>query len=182
MSAETLFKGTVNDISQVAGYFALLDISYKNLYEKIGFNLSSQKDRVSQLGGEISLLLTRIKGSYKLAAAYFNEEKQFGDKELSERVDFVYTQIKDIFKMQPVQIRGYADPSPGLISVQMGDMDLTNFLMEFTRKYDHDTRTMPTMNEEQAKEVLADSKSTKLEEALGQKLEGKPEGNESNSA
>jgi len=165
--SQTLFKGIVDEIDQIGGYFALVDMSYKE-YDKLGFKLSSQE-------GDISLVITKSSdGKFRLTDAYFDEDKNFTDDELSQKVDLVYREIKKIFR-KTVQVRGYIDPQYGKINLPMGEMDLTHFLMELSRKYDHDTRAMSTTSPEQAEQIIAESKQEYIPK-------GTEEGNQSDNA
>lgn len=133
MLGQTLFKGTVNEIGQIGGYFSLLEMAYSE-NRKIGINFSSQA------GMDISLLLERVSSKYTLAHAYFNDDRDFTDGDIAQGVDFVYRQIKEVFRRKPVEIKGYSEPHLGKVIVPLGNMDLHGFLIEFCKRYDHDSR------------------------------------------
>lgn len=132
MGTHTLFKGVVDELDQIAGYFSLVDLAYKN-HEQLGFNFQSQ-------GGEISLVLKRIGKQYHLNCAYFTVDRNFTEAQLAQGSKFVYSQIKEVFNKIPVQIKGYTEPKIQKSYVELGNMDLQGFLMEVCRQMDNEAK------------------------------------------
>ena len=145
--AQTKFRGEIESIDDLAQYFDLIKntCSY-NKHDRFGVTLSSQ-------GGDISLLLMKKNNKYVLSYAYFSQDKDFSDEDLEQGVKFVYKQVKEVFRNQPVIIKGYIEPHISKTIIPIRNCDLTYFILELMKTYDHDTREIQTVSTEEAKKI-----------------------------
>ena len=147
----TLFKGVVEDISQVIGYMGLANYYHDH---HIALNFSSQ-------GGDLNILIERetIKdsngierhiGKFRLESAYFNDpKKEFSAEELDN--NFIYTQLQEIFSKRPVTVKGISEPTIGLVVIPLNGLSYDKFVMDLCAKIDHDTRDVQLLGRDERK-------------------------------
>jgi hypothetical protein len=132
--SNVLFRGMVDNIEQISGYFSFLSNAYPKA-EKIGMNLSSPK-------GEINLMLVRKESKFTAAHAYFTEDNaQFNMEDLSKGAHFVYKQMKKILNATAVTIKAVQDAHLSKVNVPLGEISLNAFLLELFRIFQEDTRS-----------------------------------------